>query len=214
MKNIDLMIFDLDGTLVDSKQDIANAVNHTLRELGFKEKDPALIVTYVGTGAEDLIKKSIDEKEGYSLDEALSILSKYYKKHSLDNTRLYPGVRDILDHFKDKRMALITNRKLEFAVKTLKGLDIYDHFEDISGGDDLGCMKPSSCPLEKAMRKFNIDRKRSMMIGDMNIDILAGKEAGMATCAVTYGLGKIEDIKQAGPDHMIDDILKLKELIK
>lgn len=214
MRNVELMIFDLDGTLIDSRQDIANAVNHTLREIGLKEKSMEEISSYIGTGVEDLIRKSIDGKADCCFEKAFSIMSEYYRKHSFDNTRLFPGVKDILEHFKSKRKIIITNRKREYAVEMLKALNIYDYFEYVAGGDNLGCMKPSSCPLEKAMQKFKMNKEKTIMIGDMHIDILAGKKAGIATCAVTYGIGKKEDIIKAGPDYIINDIAELKKIIK
>lgn len=213
MKNVELMIFDLDGTLVDSREDIANAVNHTLIEIGLKEKNMEEISSYIGTGMEDLIRKSIDGKTDCCFEDALSIMSEYYKKHSLDNTHLFPGVKEVLDYFRNKRKVIITNRKREFAVDTLTALNIYGYFEDITGGDNLGCMKPSSCPLEKAMHKFKMNKEKTIIIGDMYIDILAGKKAGIITCAVTYGIGKRDDIVKAKPDYMIDEIARLKEII-
>jgi len=214
MKDIELIIFDLDGTLVDSVKDIAEAVNHTLRKLGVEEKSHGEIKSLIGTGAEDLIKKSIDTKTDCCLEDALSLMSEYYRGHSLDNTRLFPGVRETLDYFAQKRKAIITNRQRGFAVQTLKGLGIYDYFEEITGGDNLGCMKPSSCPLEGAMHGFGVKRSKTIMVGDMNIDILAGKKAGVATCGVTYGIGEKEDILEAGPDFVIDSITGLKDIIR
>ena len=113
----------------------------------------------------------------------------------------------------NKRKIIITNRNYEFAKISFKATDIDDYFEDIIGGDDIGCMKPSSCPLDTVMHRFNINKQQAIIVGDMDIDILAGKNAGIATCAVTYAIGKIEDILQAKPDYTIDNLLKLKEII-
>ena len=96
----------------------------------------------------------------------------------------------------------------------MKNLGIYDYFEEILGGDDTGCIKPSPCPMDKIIDKFNIDKSKAIVVGDMAIDILAGKNTGVMTCAVTYGIGKKEDILKARPDYIIDDIRKLKGIIK
>ena len=214
MRLVDLIIFDLDGTLVDSRKDIANAVNFTLRELGLEEKNIQEISSYIGTGVSDLIKKSLDENRDDLFKKALSVFEKYYREHPLDTTRLYPGVKDVLEYFKNKRKVIVTNRKYEFAVLILKTLNVYGYFEEILGGDNLGCLKPSSCNLENVMHKLHMDKEKTLIVGDMDIDILAGKRAGIITCAVTYGIGKKEDILKAKPDYIIDDILGLEEIIK
>lgn len=158
MKNINLIIFDLDGTLVDSREDIANAVNFTLREVGLKEKNLQEISSYIGLGMEDLMKKSLGEREDALLKKAISIFEEYYKDHLGDNSVLYPGVKDVLEYFKNERKVIITNRNYQFAVSALRTLEVYDYFEDIIGGDDIGCMKPSSCPLDKIIHRLNIDK--------------------------------------------------------
>ncbi|MFQ5867415.1 MAG: HAD family hydrolase [bacterium] len=213
MKYIDLIIFDLDGTLVDSRDDIANAVNFTLKKIGLKEKSISEISSYIGTGVEGLIRKSLGNKEEVLLKKALSAFEEYYKKHSTDNSVLYPNVKEILEYFKGKKKVIVTNRNYEFALLTLKTLGIYDYFEDIVGGDDIGCMKPSSCPLDMSMHRLNANKEEAIIVGDMDLDIVAGKRAGIITCGVTYGIGKKEDIIKAKPDFIIDDIMNLKNLI-
>ncbi len=214
MKEADLIIFDLDGTLVDSRKDIANAVNFTLRKLSLKEKSLEEITSYIGRGVSDLIQKSLEKKNHVHLEKALSIFEKYYKEHSSDESILYPGVKEVLEYFKDKKKAIVTNRNYEFAVITLKALGIYDFFSSITGGDDIGCAKPNSCPLDKAIYHLAINKDRSIIVGDMDIDVLAGKASGIATCAVTYGIGKKEDIEKTKPDYIIDNISELKKIIK
>ncbi len=213
MKFVELIIFDLDGTLIDSRQDIANAVNFTLRKVGLTEKSLTEISSYIGMGVEDLIRKSLADKQSTLFKKAISIFEQYYRKHSTDNSTLYPGVKEILNFFKNKKKLIITNRNREFAILTLKTTGIYDYFEDTIGGDDTSCMKPSSCPLDRFSQRLDINKERTIMVGDMDIDILTGRRAGIITCAVTYGIGKIEDILRAKPDYIIDNLLKLKEII-
>ncbi|MFH1784022.1 MAG: HAD-IA family hydrolase [bacterium] len=214
MKKVDLIIFDLDGTLVDSRQDIANAVNFTLRELGFPQKTVSEITSYVGNGVKELIERSLgDESEGLS-EKALFLFEGYYAEHSSDYSELYPGVREMLEFFKAKRKIIVTNRNYEFAVLTLKLKGIYGYFEKIIGGDNVACMKPSGCPLDESMLSANASKDRTIMVGDMTVDVQAGKNAGVLTCGVTYGLGKREDLIQAKPDYIIDDISKLRDIIQ
>ncbi|MFH1239177.1 MAG: HAD-IA family hydrolase [bacterium] len=211
--NIELIIFDLDGTLVDSRKDITKAVNFTLREAGLKEKSMQEVSSFIGWGVKDLIAKSLGDGNSHLFDKSLAIFEKYYRKHATDNSILYPGAKEILEYFKDKRKVIVTNRNQEFAVLALKNLGIYDYFNDIIGADNAGCVKPSACPLDNIIEKLKISKSRVIIIGDMVIDVLAGKSAGIFTCAVTYGLGKKEDIIKSNPDYIIDDILKLKNII-
>lgn len=213
MKYIELIIFDFDGTLADSRDDIVNAVNFTLKDLSLKEKSREEISSYIGRGVGDLIRRALGEGEALLLDKATSVFKEYYTEHNTDNTTLYRNVKEILEHFKDKKKVIVTNRNHEFALTALKNLSIYNYFEDVIGGDDVECAKPSPCPLDKTMQRFNTDRDKTIIVGDMDIDILAGKGAGTVTCAVTYGIGREEDIIKAKPDFIIDDIAKLKDII-
>ncbi|MBU1062067.1 MAG: HAD-IA family hydrolase, partial [Candidatus Omnitrophica bacterium] len=189
-------------------------VNFTLKNIGLKEKTMQEISSYIGTGVEDLIGKSLGGNKGNLFNKALSVFEEYYSNHSTDSSILYPNVREVLEYFKNKRKVIATNRKREFALLTLKTLGINDYFEDIIGGDDTACMKPSSCPLDRTINKFRINKDKAIIVGDMHLDVLAGKEAGILTCGVTYGIGKREDIIESMPDFIIDNLLDLKEIIK
>jgi 2-phosphoglycolate phosphatase len=213
MKYIDLILFDLDGTLVDSQEAIISDMNLALRKVGLPEKSTEEIASYIGTGVDDLVRKSLGPAREDWLEKTRTIFEDYRRIHP-NKLRLYPGVRDVLEHFKDKKKTIITNGKREFALLALQRTNIDGYFEHVIGGDDVKCMKPSACPLDIAVNKFNVDKAKSFVVGDMDIDILAGKKAGITTCAVTYGIGKKEDILKAGPDYVIDDISKLKEIIK
>lgn len=211
-KYVDLIIFDLDGTLVDSQEDIINAVKFSLKTLRLKEKTDSEISAYIGTGVEDLIRKSLGARPEL-FKEALEIFTQHYSKHFADNTVLYPNVKQILEHFKNKKMAVVTNKNKHSTVRTLNAFEIDGYFSDVLGGDDVSCRKPSSCPLDLVIQKHKAKKENALIVGDMAIDVLAGKQAGIATCAVTYGIGKREDIIKAKPDFMIDDIIKLKDII-
>ena len=212
MKYVELIIFDLDGTLVDSKEAIAKGINFALKKVGLKEKSVKEISSYIGIGVDHLIKESLGAEHKNLFERTKSALENYRREFANDFV-LYPGVKEMLEYFKDKRKVIITNGKHEFALLTLKELGISDYFDDILGGDDLECVKPSACPLERIVDKLDIDKERTIMVGDMHLDVLAGKNAGITTCAVTYGIGKKEDILKARPDYVIDDIVKLKKII-
>lgn len=213
MKNVDLLIFDLDGTLVDSKEDLADAVNFTLKKLNLNALPPGKIVSYIGTGVNNLIKKSLGRENSNLLAQGVFIFGDYYRKHFLDKTRLYPHVKSTLEYFQHKSMFVVTNKNKDMALLTLNGLGIGKYFKDVTGGDDPACLKPSACSLDKAL-KWSKAKKKSIIIGDMVIDILVGKKAGILTCAVTYGIGNIDDLAKAKPDYTINNLLELKNIIK
>ncbi len=213
-KDIDLIIFDLDGTLVDSRQDIVNAVNFMLDKLGLAEKSMDEIVSYVGYGITGLINKSLYPREAELQEKALGFFRNYYKAHSADYTYLYPGVKKILDHFKKKKMAVITNRNHKSSLNILEKMGICKYFLDVIGDDNTSCLKPSKCQFDRLMKKTSVkDSKRAIMIGDMDVDAIAGRAAGVLTCVNTYGFGKREDIEKVRPDYVIDDISELKSII-
>ena len=215
MHEAELIIFDLDGTLVDSRQDIVNGINFMLKELGLKEKPFDEIISYVGRGVEELIKDSIGKDEFESRVKALDIFKIYYKEHPADYAYIYPGVKDTLDYFYGKDKAVITNRNHNSSITILEKMGIAGFFKKIIGDDNTSCLKPSRCQFDRLFDELNVqDRQKVLMVGDMDIDVLAGKASGIATCAVTYGIGKRQDIEHAMPDYIIDDICELKKIIK
>lgn len=211
---MELIIFDLDGTLVDSRQDIVNAINFMLNKLTLAEKSLNEIISYVGNGILDLIDRALRPKEAELKDKGLDIFKSYYKAHPADYTYIYPGVKEVLDYFKDKQMAVITNRNHNSSVTILKKMGIYSYFEDVIGDDNTSCLKPSRCQFDRLLKRRMVkDRKKVIMVGDMDVDIIAGRASGITTCVTTYGFGRKEDLEKAKPDYMIDDILKLKDII-
>jgi HAD superfamily hydrolase (TIGR01549 family) len=214
MKNIDAIFFDLDGTLVDSREDIVTAVNYTLKEAGVPEKSYEEIISYVGTGVKDLIIKSLGSEYGMLVDRCVEIFTEYFGEHYADKSKLYPNVKEVLEFYKKKKMIVVTNRRTEMTEGTLKKFGIEQYFKKIIGGDDDNCLKPSSCPIEKALSDVANSDEEYLMVGDMDLDVKAGKEAGIYTCAVTYGIGDKADLEKADPDYLIDDMIKLKDLIK
>ena len=127
MIHIDLLIFDVDGTLIDSRKDIAKAVNHTLKKLGLKDKSFDEVVSYIGTGMRDLMRRSLGEGNLHLLEKGLDIFKDFYRDHSADETRPYPNVIETLEYFKDKTKAIVSNRDRQFAELTLRllGMDKY-----------------------------------------------------------------------------------------
>lgn len=213
-REIELIIFDLDGTLVDSRQDIANSINFMLDKLGLSKKTSEEIISYVGYGILELIDRSLSPKEVELKEKGLELFKNYYRAHPADYAYLYPGVKETLDYFKNKQMAVITNRNYNSSVAILKKLGIYSYFADVIGDDNTSCLKPSRCQFDRLLKNKDIsNRKEVIMVGDMDVDIIAGRASGVITCVTTYGFGKKEDLEKARPDYMINDILKLQDII-
>lgn len=214
MEKIDTIFFDVDGTLVDARRDIANAMNHVLKSMGLATLADETIISYVGTGVTYLIRKSLGTDDEALIEEGTRLYGDYYVAHAADEAFLYPHVGEILDYLKGKRKLILTNRYAAFADVLLNALGIRGHFEEIIGGDDETCLKPSACILDRVAKRLGIDKGRSLIVGDMDVDIMTGKNAGTKTCWVTYGLGKMDEIKSLKPDYIIEDLIELKEIIK
>jgi phosphoglycolate phosphatase len=210
--DIDLMVFDLDGTLVDSKQDLANSVNHALETMGFEKVQDQIIFDLIGEGLRELLAKSFKTHDDNILDEAIPTFRSHYREHLLDNTKLYPGVDDVLKHFNIKK-ALVTNKPEGFSRTILERLHISSYFDMVLGVDNVENRKPHPEPLLKTLDFFGVQKERCLVIGDSNLDIEMGKGTGTLTCGVTYGFRDRKDLEEAGADYIIDDIKELKTLI-
>lgn len=215
MIEVDSIFFDVDGTLVDSRQDITNAMNHALSTLGFKALSQDEVIAHVGNGVKDLVRNCLGGRGDDPLvQRGADLYWKHFMAHAVDETVLYPHAKEILDYLKGTRKFILTNRYRDFAEATLKGLGIMHYFEQVIGGDDETCLKPCAEILDKIASKEKIDKKRALIVGDMDVDILTGKNAGVKTCWVTYGLGRIEEVKPLKPDFIIEDLIELKEIIQ
>ncbi|MBI1820822.1 MAG: HAD-IA family hydrolase [Nitrospirae bacterium] len=214
MEEFDLLMFDLDGTLLDTKEDLARSVNLCLKELGFPEKDHQAIYGYIGDGVRKLLGKAIGIESGPVFENAIHVFRKHYMDHLLDTTRFYPGMEKVLEHFKHKLLAVVTNKPADYTSRIIDGLGIRNHFSLISGSVPGGKLKPDPQMLSDVMDDLEISPNRALMVGDGVNDILAARSAGAKSCAVGYGLTLPERLKEASPDYFCNDILSLIGLIK
>lgn len=216
MLEIDAIFFDLDGTLVDSRRDIYNSVNYMLDTLGLEKKSFEEVVSYIGGGVDDLVSKVLKEHDDRLHEKALKLFREHYSEHSTDETVLYPNVLEVLDHFNEKQLMLVTNRPRGLSELTIESLGIGAFFSYLIGGDEMTCLKPSACQIERAIEKLQYQGsvKKLIMVGDMTSDVQAAKNAGILSCAVTYGIGDPDDLKNADPDLLIDDISELMNLLR
>jgi 2-phosphoglycolate phosphatase len=208
-KPIDLLMFDLDGTLADTGRDLVDAVNFTRDRFELPDLPDAAVLSHVGRGVEHLLRHALPEESGQRFDAVLRVFLQRYENHLLDATVLYPGVAETLEYFRDKRRAVVSNKIHRLTVAVLRGLGIEHCFDIIFGGDSGPQKKPHPALLQQALGRFQVPAHRAIMIGDGSIDIAAGRQAGVWTCGVTYGLGHKEDIIAANPDFVVDDLSEI-----
>jgi phosphoglycolate phosphatase len=219
MSQVGLMLFDLDGTLIDSRADLARSINLMLAELGRRALDESLISSFVGDGVWVLVYRSLraSDVNGQPPDEALHKLGigtmrRHYSEQMLVSTCLFPQVEETLDFFRAKRIGLVTSKETDLAKLILDHFDIADFFNCEVGGDQLPERKPDPKPVLRALELLGGTASTAVMIGDSENDVIAGKRAGTATCGVTYGFSSEEQILKTEPDVVIHRFDELKNL--
>ena len=209
---VKLMVFDLDGTLADTGDDLAGSVNRTLQSLGIPKRPDREILGFVGDGVRKLVERSLGKANGDRLDEALKRFKEIYAEHLLDQTTLYPGVQDVLRHFDRKEKVLITNKARDFTLTICSGLGIAGFFKEIIAGDSNEFMKPDPRLLVPLMDRFESARDETLVVGDGINDILLARNAGVRSCAFLNGLGKREELLRLRPDFVIEKMIDLKNI--
>ncbi|OGW84540.1 MAG: hypothetical protein A2987_01265 [Omnitrophica bacterium RIFCSPLOWO2_01_FULL_45_10] len=215
-KRFSLIIFDLDGTLVDSRVDIVSSINHMLGGLDLEKKSFEEITSYIGFGVEKLVSDVLGPRHRNKWKRGLRIFNRYYMAHLYDNTILYPGVRNILKYLDRHKIniALLSNRQRGSTMALLRYFKIDKYFDTVLGGDNNDCMKPSACPVLNVLKTLKSEPDAALIVGDSYLDVQSGKRSGIASCGVTYGIGKARDIKRFRPDYIIDNILELKRIVQ
>ncbi len=208
---VDLMIFDLDGTLIESKWDIAQSVNLTLAELGLPQRPTEEIFGFVGDGVKRLLRLAVGEGNQANFEEALKVFRGHYLEHCLDRTRFYSGIEPMLQHFSHKDKVIATNKSIEYTHVILNGLGP-QHFLYMVGGDNGFGLKPEPGMLLHIMEKVGASKERTILVGDSTNDINGGHNAGIRVCAVGYGMGNREKMAACQPDWFIERPEQLMEI--
>jgi len=212
------LLFDLDGTLIDSRADLIGSVNLMLAELGLTPLADERIVEFVGEGVRLLVERALSaaysrEPEEAQVNHALEVYRRHYRAHLLDRTRVYPEVEETLEYFAPWQKAVVTNKPYEFTVAVLRGLGLERYFNAILGGDSLPERKPSPEPLIEAARRCGHEPVECLMIGDSRVDIEAGRAAGMKTCGFVGGFRGREELESAGADALIERFSELRSVV-
>jgi phosphoglycolate phosphatase len=214
MKSVELFVFDLDGTLIDSKLDLANSVNAMRSWFGLEPLPLDLVSSYVGNGAPMLVRRALPAANEERLADGLKYFLAYYREHMLDATTLYRGVQDGLDRLHDagKSLAVLTNKPVRFSVSLLEGLGLDHHFFRIYGGNSFVEKKPNPVGLEALMRERGIPAAQTVMVGDSSVDVLTARNACALACGVSWGF-QPETLRDVPPDLLINDLRELAELV-
>jgi len=210
---VNVLIFDLDGTMIDSKLDLALAVNAMLEHKGRPPETHEAIYGLVGNGAPTLVRRALGESASDAeVESALAYFLSYYREHMLDNTVLYPGVLECLQGVEKYSLAVLTNKPVRFSVAIIEGLGISRYFRYIYGGNSFEKKKPDPIGVETLLRDFKAAPKQAMIIGDSEIDVQTARNAGTWACGVTYGLGS-DRLPQCAPDLLLDSLTELPPIL-
>ncbi len=215
----ELVLVDLDGTMVDTAADLAYATDGMLSKLNLPQQGEVRVRTWVGNGVKTLVARALEGKmkpspEPELLEQALDIFNILYASVNGVYSQPYAGVIEGLDWVKSQNinLACITNKAEEFTLPLLKAKGLEDYFSLVISGDSLPKKKPDPMPLLHAAKHFNVDPKKSLMIGDSTNDVKAARAAGFKILCVTYGYNHGQDIRLSNPDAILDSLEQIDGL--
>lgn len=201
-----LCIFDLDGTLIDSRLDLANAVNATRAEMGKPPLEHPVVFSYVGNGAPVLIRKAMGpDASDADVQRALEFFLAYYRDHAVDDTVLYPGVQEALDqlHAAGMQLAVLTNKPVRISESIMQTMGLTSMLFRIYGGNSFDQKKPHPIGIDTLRKEAGIAAEHTWMVGDSIVDMQTARNAGVKSCGVTYGF-QPETLAACPPDLLVD----------
>ncbi len=207
------LIFDLDGTLVDTKADLAAATNHMLRELDLPLLSIAQVESFIGLGARVLIERALGQERAALVTDGFALFMDYYNAHLLDRTRPYPGVETLLAAARAQGISLsvLTNKPEQPTRAILSGLGLSDYFSGVIGGDTLPKRKPDPGGIFVLQQAVGRALTETLLVGDSEIDMRTGRAAGIATCGVTWGFGRA-GFETSPPTFLVETVAALQEI--
>ncbi len=211
-----LVIFDLDGTLIDSRLDLIHSVNAMLRHFKHSELPGEIVASYVGDGAPMLVRRALgDPDDEHFFKQALEYFLAYYREHKLDHTVVYRGIPEALLQIQsngtDRKMAVLSNKPVHPSRAIVDALGLADFFVRVYGGNSFETKKPDPLGVHTLLRETGTTRENAIIVGDSSIDVLTGRNSGIATCGVTYGFAP-HTLCEAPPDVVIKNPKELGEL--
>ena len=221
LKKPEMILIDVDGTLVDSVPDLHYCVDEMMQALGMPLRGEAKVRTWVGNGVERLTRRALIDSLDGEPDEALfqkayPIFLELYAENTSKRSRLYPGVLEGLDMMQAAgyKLGCVTNKVAQFTIPLLKDLGVYDHFAIVVSGDTLPEKKPHPRPLLHAAEFFGVKPEKALMLGDSVSDVKAARAAGFQIVCMSYGYNHGVDIREARPDAVIDSMVELVPLLE
>ena len=239
-RRLRLLVFDLDGTLIDSRLDLIHSVNAMLRHIGRPELDGDVIASYVGDGAPTLVRRALgDTGDEALLQKAMEYFLVYYRQHKLDHTTVYEGIPEVLARLANsskgvesntlppdavqpnavppngvpRRMAVLSNKPVVPSRQIVEALGLGDFFVSVYGGNSFTTKKPDPLGVRTIMQETGVAAGEALIIGDSAVDVLTGRNAGLWTCGVTYGFAP-HSLEQAPPDVLVESPRELGELFQ
>lgn len=215
--SIKLLIFDLDGTLIDSRLDLIHSVNAMLRHCKRPELPDDVIASYVGDGAPMLVRRALgDPKDQAVVAQALEYFLTYYRAHKLDHTHLYPGVKEMLTALSNsnglqRRMAVLSNKPVVPSRQIIEALGLAHFFAAIYGGNSFPTKKPDPLGVQNILQETKASPREAFIVGDSSVDVITGRNAGLWTCGVTYGFAP-HTLCEAPPDVIVDSPAEIGQL--
>jgi phosphoglycolate phosphatase len=219
VRQLRLLIFDLDGTLVDSRQDLGNSVNAMLRHFGRHEVPLEVISSYIGDGAPMLVRRALgDPKDEHFVHIALQFFLDYYRKHKLDHTYVYDGVIDALKALSEtdtlpRKMAVLSNKPVGPSRAIVDALGMNEFFFQVYGGNSFETKKPDPFGVRMLLREANCEASEAALIGDSDVDVVTAQNAGIYSVGCSYGLAP-HTLESAPPDVLVDEPLQWVQLFK
>src|SRR5947208_6923266 len=217
VRHLRLLIFDLDGTLVDSRQDLGNSVNAMLRHFGRHELPLDVIASYVGEGPSMPVRRALgDPKDEHFAKSALEFFLTYYRAHKLDNTHVYAGIKDSLAAIRNsngirRKMAVLSNKPVNPSRAIVEALGLAEYFVHVYGGNSFPTKKPDPLGARTLLEQTRTRPEEALIVGDSSIDVITGRNAGVWTCGVTYGFAP-HTLCEAPPDVVVDKPQELAKL--
>ncbi len=207
-RTIKFVIFDLDGTLIDSRLDLIQSVNAMLQHFKHPELPGEIVASYVGDGAPMLVRRALgDPDDEHFFKEALEFFLSYYREHKLDHTRVYDGIPEALKQIQSngtaRKMAVLSNKPVHPSRAIVDALGLADFFVRVYGGNSFETKKPDPLGVNTLLKETGTASEQAMIVGDSSIDVLTGRNAGIATCGVTYGFAP-HTLCEAPPDVTVN----------